>query len=278
VSGTVLDEIKKLLMGQAPAKALRIARDAGVLHVALPELAPMLGFDQGSRYHDLTTDEHTFKALETAAKVDAPLRVRWALLFHDSGKPASAWRGKDGRLHYYAAKRDHITPFGTTHYGVMTEDHEVVGERLWREAAERLNVPRELREDVARLIRNHMVPCNSKIKRTKIARGRIEFGDEFLSDLYLHRMCDLTGKGKANKQHMANVAQAEVVRREMAEHKVPRRIKDLEINGGDAKALGLEGRSIGDALARMLDEVAIDPSAAKMSRDWQLDRLARVMG
>jgi tRNA nucleotidyltransferase/poly(A) polymerase len=66
-SGTVFEEFSKLLMGQAPGKALRIARDTGVLAAAMPELAPMLGHEPGSRYHDLNTDEHTFKALDIAA-------------------------------------------------------------------------------------------------------------------------------------------------------------------------------------------------------------------
>jgi tRNA nucleotidyltransferase/poly(A) polymerase len=269
VSGTVLDEFNRILGGRDVVKALRIARDTGVLARVMPELAPMIGFDQGSRYHDLTTDEHTFKALETAAKVDAPLRVRWALLFHDAGKPESAWVGTDGRKHYYARK-------GSLVDGVLTdptEDHEVVSERLWREAAERLNVPREMREDVARLVLNHMVPCSSKIKRTKVHRARVEFGDGLLSDLYLHRMCDLTGKGKANKSHMANVAAAEVLRKEAQTHGVPRKVGDLEVGGREAKESGLEGAAIGTALRTLLDEVVVDPSGMKMSRDWQAARL-----
>jgi tRNA nucleotidyltransferase (CCA-adding enzyme) len=102
-SGTVYDELSKLLMGQAPAKALRIARDTGVLGNVLPELAPMLGFDQGSRYHDLSTDEHTFKALETAAHVDAPCASAGRCCSTMPASPRSAWVGKDGRTHYYAA-------------------------------------------------------------------------------------------------------------------------------------------------------------------------------
>jgi tRNA nucleotidyltransferase (CCA-adding enzyme) len=270
VSGTVLDEFNRILMGRDAVKALRIARDTGVLARVLPELAAMFGHDAGSRYHDLTTDEHTFKALETAIKVDAPLRVRWALLFHDAGKPATGWVGKDGRTHYYARKD---VPFIDPETESVNVDHQEYSEILWREAAERLNVPKALREDVALLIREHMVPCSSKIKRARIARSRIWWGDEFLSDLYLHRMCDLSGKGKANKAHMANVAQAEIVRREMAEHGVPYRIKDLAVGGADAKAVGLQGRHIGDALKTLLDEVSIDPSVLKLSRDWQVERL-----
>jgi tRNA nucleotidyltransferase (CCA-adding enzyme) len=274
VSGTVYDEFCKLLMGEFPAKALRIAVETGVLSHVMPELAPMIGFGQESRYHDLTTDEHTFKALETAAHVDAPLRVRWALLFHDAGKPETAWRGKDGRLHYYAQDpKDEVIDAFDGHVNV---DHEEYSEILWREAAERMNVPKRLREDVALMVRDHMVPCERPIKPTKIRRWRVKYGDEFLRDLFLHRMCDLSGKGKANAQHMGNIAVAELARKEAVEDGVPATVKDLSINGSDAMLVGLEGRDIGEALAAVLDEVVVDPVEQKLSRDWQMDRLAHI--
>ncbi len=268
VSGTVLDEFSKLLMGQDPAGALRVARDTGVLAVALPDLAPMLGFDQGSRYHDMTTDEHTFTALETAAHVDAPLRVRWALLFHDSGKPETAWVGKDGRKHYYA-KVMQRAPDGAIE--AETEDHEVVGERIWRQAAERLATDRKLRDDVATLVRNHMVPCQ-KFNATKVRRARVKLGDELLRDLYLMRACDLSGKGKnsvnGTQIHIVGRMEAERARCEAAG--VPKSARDLEISGHDVMQLGPEGAEIGWVLANVLDQVVCDPSELKLSREWQL--------
>jgi tRNA nucleotidyltransferase/poly(A) polymerase len=257
-SGTVLDELCKLLMGQDPAGALRIARDTGVLGTLLPELAPMIGFDQGSRYHDLTTDEHVFTALETAAHVDAPLRVRMALLFHDAGKPESAWIGKDGRKHYYA--------------NGDTEDHEIVGARLWDETAARLGAERTLRNDVRTLIENHMVTVSGEVKYTRVARERVRLGDDMLRDLYLHRMCDICGKGKPNKVHLAKMGEMERVRLAAVDAKVPASVKELAINGHDLKDLGADGRKIGDTLRAVLDEVVCQPNEQLRSRDWQLAR------
>ena len=97
-----MGELSKLLLGSEPRKALRLARDTGVLVALLPEFERAIGFDQESRYHDLTVDEHTFAVVQAAADAGAPLRVRLAALFHDLGKPHVAWRGTDGRLHYYA--------------------------------------------------------------------------------------------------------------------------------------------------------------------------------
>ena len=104
-----MGELSKLLLGSQPAKALRLARDTGVLVHLLPEFERAIGFEQESRWHALTVDEHTFEVVQAAADAGFPLRVRLAALFHDLGKPHVAWRGTDGRLHYYA-KRGMLGP------------------------------------------------------------------------------------------------------------------------------------------------------------------------
>jgi tRNA nucleotidyltransferase/poly(A) polymerase len=281
-SATAFEELCKLLMGQNPAKALRLARDVGVLERFLPELSPMLGFDQGSRYHDMTTDEHTFVALETAAHVEAPLRVRLALLFHDSGKPESAWIGKDGRKHYYAKTLTRMLPddgiggelatWKPVEY--TTEDHEAVGARLWREAAARLGVPRRVRDEVNTLIENHMVGCE-KVKPVKVRRARVALGDDMLRDLYLMRACDLSGKGTRNMKFLANIHAMERERSFAQERGVPAAIGDLQINGRDCIERGIYGPAIGEALAAILDEVVCQPDELRRSREWQLERAAR---
>jgi tRNA nucleotidyltransferase (CCA-adding enzyme) len=281
-SGTVIDEMSKILMGNDVGRALRMARDTGVLGSLFPELAPMLGFDQGSRYHDLTTDEHTFKALETAAKVDAPLRVRWALLFHDAGKPESAWIGPDGRLHYYATEKVVVSLDGTESK-VLTEDHEVVSERLWREAAVRVGATKDLREDVATLIRNHMVPVKTKATGVRVRRMRVQFGDDLLRDLLMHRVCDLNGKtAKVTQNHIIHVGKMEALRQEAQESKVPASTKELKIDGGTLIGMGIQpGPGMGQVLKEVLDEVVCQPDDLHQSREWQQDaagRIATAMG
>lgn len=258
-SGTVYEEFSKLLMGEDPSRALEVARDTGVLRAALPELSRMIWHDPNSRYHDLHTCEHTFMAIKTAAKVGAPLRVMWALLFHDSGKPHVEWVGDDGKKHFYAN-------------GEGSEDHEVVSERLWREAAKRMNVPRRMVEDVALLIRHHMVSIRTKGLGVKVRRMRVQFGDDLLRDLFLHRTCDLSGKGvKVSLNHIQHIAKMERLRQEAQAANVPVSVKDLEIGGEDVKHL--PGPARGVVLKAILDEVVCDPSTLKLSRDWQMTRI-----
>jgi hypothetical protein len=103
--------------------------------------------------------------------------VRWALLFHDSGKPAAEWTGPDGRKHYYA----HIAE---DRFGVKyeTPNHETVSERLWRMAANRMNVPKAISKPVATIIKNHMVPTQTRSTSVRVRRMRVQFGDDLLRD------------------------------------------------------------------------------------------------
>ena len=87
---------------RGPRRALRLARDTGVLVALLPEFEPSIGFDQESRYHDLTVDEHTFAVVQAAADARLPLPCGWRRSSTTSASRAVAWRGADGRLHYYA--------------------------------------------------------------------------------------------------------------------------------------------------------------------------------
>ena len=287
-SGTVLGEMSKLLMGDDVGKALRLMRDTGVMEYLFPELKPMIGFDQDSRYHDMTTDEHTFKALDAAAKAGASEWVRWALLFHDAGKPETAWVGEDGRKHYYA-KEFKDTASAPIHNGVRqlrTEDHEVAGERIWRRFCKRANAPKGLRESVATLIREHMLTIQPKNMNVKVRRLRVKFGDELLHDLLMHRTCDLMGKGKISAADVRHVGAQEVARQIAAAAGVPASVKDLKISGHDVNqardhiggSYGLKGETIGEVLRGVLDEVVCQPDELRCSREWQIsasDRLLR---
>ena len=77
----VLDELCKLLP-LVDARELQIF--APILCQVLPELAPMVGYQQHSRHHIYDLMEHTARAVES---VPPQLHLRWAALLHDIGKP-----------------------------------------------------------------------------------------------------------------------------------------------------------------------------------------------
>src|SRR3954464_6258485 len=176
-----MGELSKLLLGAEPARALRLARDTAVLVQALPELERSIGFDQESRYHDLTVDEHTFAVVQATADANRVLPVRLAALFHDAGKPYVAWRGTDGRLHYYAK------------VGYAEHSHEQVSAQLAGDALRRLRYPNALRERVCRIVRYHMFQVG-KGDAVRARRFLAKHGEELAFQLVDHKEADFLGK------------------------------------------------------------------------------------
>jgi tRNA nucleotidyltransferase (CCA-adding enzyme) len=256
-----MGELSKVLLGSEPAWALRLARDTGVLVELLPEFGPAVGFDQESRYHDLTVDEHTFAVVQAAAELGYSLPVRLAALFHDLGKPQTAWRGRDGRLHYYAKP------------GLAEQGHDRVGAELAAGALLRLRYPNKLRQRVVRIVRRHMFqPGKGDALRAR--RFLRRNGDELAFDLIDHKHADLLGKrGTGGEPPPQDEIDALLRFREVVEQERsnPHRLRDLALDGNDLIELGLKpGPQLGRMLHELLDAVVEEP--ALNTRDQLLAR------
>jgi putative nucleotidyltransferase with HDIG domain len=241
-----MGELSKLLLGAHPAKALRIARDTGVLVHLLPEFGRSIGFDQESRYHSLPVDEHTFLVVQAAADRGYSLSVRLAALFHDLGKPHVAWRGTDDRLHYYARP------------GYSRKSHEQVSAELAERALARLRYPNEIRRRVLRIVRLHMLDT----RRSDPVRARrllSRYGQGLVSDLLDHKEADLHGKGEGPSPD--DLQRLELLRRAVArERRSPHRIRDLAVDGNDLIGIGFQpGPALGKALSALLEDVIREP-------------------
>ena len=172
-----MGELSKLLLGREPRKALRLARDTGVLVALLPEFEPAIGFDQETRDHDLTVDEHIFAVVQATADAGMPLRVRLAALFHDLGKPRVGWRGRRTLHSTRDRRRDHAESAPSCDG-----------------ALRRLRYPTELRERVVRIVRFHMFHLGEG-DALEARRLLARHGDELTFDLLDHREADLRGQG-----------------------------------------------------------------------------------
>jgi tRNA nucleotidyltransferase (CCA-adding enzyme) len=243
-----MGEMSKLLLGARPQKALRLARDTGVLAAVLPEFERAIGFDQESRYHELTVDEHIFAVVQAAADAHRPLRVRLAALFHDLGKPHAAWRGSDRRLHFYArgGRRDHAD----------------VSAQLAGTALQRLRYPNDLRDRVVRIVRFHMFELG-KADAVRARRMLARYGDGLTLDLLDHKEADLLGKGGADAPR--DPAEVERLRRfrdlVQRERSSPHRLADLAVDGTDLIELGYTpGPALGRTLEELLQAVVERPS------------------
>jgi tRNA nucleotidyltransferase (CCA-adding enzyme) len=261
-----LGELSKLLLGAAPAKALRLARDTGALVQILPELEPAIGFDQESRYHELPLDEHLFRVVQATADAGARLRVRLAALFHDAGKPESAWRGTDGRLHFYA------------HAELGKRAHEEIGAELVATALTRLRYPVRLAAAVTHIVREHMFDVPKRTLPLRARRFLARHGEDGAYDLLAHKDADLRGKRLVvSGRTLAELETLERFRAAVDEERTSvYRLQHLAVDGDDLIALGWKpSPELGAALASLLHAVIGDPTLN--SRDWLLAEAERLL-
>jgi tRNA nucleotidyltransferase/poly(A) polymerase len=222
-----LGELSKLLLGRRPAKALRLARDTGVLTALLPEFTEAIGLEQDSDRQHLPLDEHVFEVVQAAADAGAPLAVRLAALFHDLGKP-----GSNG-------------------------EHAVRGAQLTAAALERLRYPTALRSYVTRLVGAHAFPLDG-VDELFARRFLREHGDDLAFDLVTHKEADLRGKEVSPTELEAAARLRSLLEQERSR---PHRLADLAIDGSDLIELGFsEGPELGRTLESLLDAVVDDPS------------------
>ncbi|MES2385493.1 MAG: multifunctional CCA addition/repair protein [Pseudomonadota bacterium] len=131
VAERVWQELARGLMEDTPSRMFEVLRSCGALRKLLPEVDRLWGVPQRAEYHpEVDTGVHLMMVLDMAARLQAPLTVRFACLGHDLGKGTTP---------------DHVLP---RHIG-----HEERSARLLKGVCERLRVPtdcRELGEVVAR--------------------------------------------------------------------------------------------------------------------------------
>lgn len=131
VAERVWQELARGLMEQTPSRMLEVLRACGALARILPEVDALWGVPQRAEVHpEVDTGAHLLLVLDMAARLQAPLPVRYACLCHDLGKA--------------------ITPLEDLprHPG-----HELRSVTLLRQMSQRLRAPnpcRELAEVVAR--------------------------------------------------------------------------------------------------------------------------------
>lgn len=134
----VRDEFSKLLLSPDPREGLRLLVETGVADQFLPELSALrLEIDEHHRHKDVY--EHTLTVVEQAMDLEREgpdLTLRLAALLHDIGKPATR----------------RFEPGG----GVSFHHHEMVGARMTRKRLKALRYPKEVVEDVSRLVELHL--------------------------------------------------------------------------------------------------------------------------
>lgn len=129
----VWQELSRGLMEREPSRMLAVLRVCGALARLLPEVDALYGVPQPAEHHpEVDSGVHLEMVLDMAARLDAPLPVRYACLVHDLGKggtPRDQWPR-------------HIA-------------HEARGVKLAHAVAERWRVPTDCRDLGTMVAREH---------------------------------------------------------------------------------------------------------------------------
>lgn len=129
----VWQELTRGLMTDTPSRMFAVLRECGALQRLLPEVDRLWGVPQPALHHpEIDTGVHLMLVLDMAARLRAPLPVRWACLTHDLGKgttPKDQW---------------------PRHIG-----HEARSARLAQALAERLRVSSDCKELADTVAREH---------------------------------------------------------------------------------------------------------------------------
>jgi len=234
----VRDEFIKIIESGNAYGGILLLEETGLLKHIIPELREGIGVGQ-NLHHIYSVWEHLVNSLKYASGKNYSLAVRLASLFHDIGKPRSK-RGEG--LH-------------STFYG-----HEVVGARIVAQIMERLKFPKDITEQVVKLVRYHMFFYNvGEVTESSIRRLMANVGKDNMEDLIKVREADRIGSGRPKAvpyklRHMKYII-------DKVSHD-PISVKMLKINGDELMGeLSIKpGPKVGLILNYLLAEVLDNPA------------------
>ena len=218
----VFEELCKLLLTVTKEELIAFVP---VLTQVLPELFPMVGFEQHSPHHRYDVFTHTAHVVEA---VPGELSLRWAALLHDVGKPAVFTQDADGRGHF--------------------KGHAKVSSELADAILLRLKAPAALRHQVTELIGQHMTKLEPDKKLLRRRLGKL--GKEPLELLLQLQEADMGSKGTGNPPEMAQFGHIRQLLQEIEEENSCLSLKDLAVDG---KALQQAGFPSGPKMGRCLN-------------------------
>ncbi len=221
------EELVKLICGKSFADVLREYSD--VIGVFIPEILPMVGFDQRTKYHSLDAFEHTLAAMERCDETDKILRL--AALFHDIGKPECyTYDGENG--HFYG--------------------HEKRGAEIADDIMCRLKFDNDTRKKVRRLVAEHMMPPHASER--SVRRFMSEHADEDAERALALMRADRLACAPEYRDD-AVLDEVQSIMTELRKRGERISLKTLAVHGDDLLKLGFSGKALGACLDALLSRV-----------------------
>lgn len=237
-------ELTKLALSPHPG-LLKKMYSVGVTKFFLPEFDRAMECGQNNPHHRFNVGEHTLEAMQSFTEKDGLSEkefeyIRLALLFHDLGK--SRCKTTDGE--------------GTDHF----HGHAKTGEKISVEIMRRLKFDNETIKTVSTLVLYH--DAKPDIKPSSVRRLMNKAGTEICRLLFFVQKADIMGQSEYKRQEKLEYLSAlNEVYEQVVRERDPITVRDLAINGGDLKEMGIKpGPVMGDILKQLLELVLEEPS------------------
>ena len=209
----LFNELSRIVMGKYAGRVLE--QYADILKYLIPEIEPCIDFDQHSIHHDFTVWTHICKSVGYAVP---ELPIRFAMLFHDLGKPdccAIDWQGHG-------------------HFKGHGERGRLLAERIMR----RLEFPQQLAGEISWLVYYHdkEIPENRadlkrlldllgaddlrKLIQCSIADSRAKKQDSETADVQRLRASSAALKEILDTGECYNIRQLAITQRELMERRL----------------------------------------------------------
>ena len=220
----VWQELARGLQEDQPSRMFEVLRACGALERILPEVDRLWGVPQRADYHpEVDTGVHNMMVLDMAARLQAPLAVRFACLTHDLGK-------------------------GTTPPDVLPRHlgHELRSADLLKELCNRLRVPNECRELADVVAREHSNIHRSTDSGAAALVRLLERCDAFRKPQRFEQVmlaCESDARGRLGLEEQPYPQRGRLLRALAAARAV-----DTAAIAAQARDQGLEGEQIGQRI------------------------------
>jgi tRNA nucleotidyltransferase (CCA-adding enzyme) len=200
-----------------------------VMATIIPEIAPCIGFNQHSKYHKYDIWEHMAVSVKSAPQI---LHVRLAMFLHDIGKPQTFRLDEQGQGHF--------------------PKHAHVGATIAQKVLKDLKYDNATIKRVSTLVYHHDDEFNCDYDVKKALK---EMGIEAFMELLKVQSADAMAKYDFCRKRLYHIDKVKNACIDIVARGDCVSLKDLGVDGNDLMALGITGKSIGETLEYLLDEV-----------------------
>lgn len=222
-------ELEGILVGNDVERVLR--EYVEIIGVIIPEVLPMVGFEQRTPFHIYDVWEHTIRVV---SGMPADAVSRFAGLFHDIGKPPCFIQGEDGVGHFFG--------------------HPDVSRDMAAEIMGKLKFDNKTRDDVLTLVKWHDLrpAATEKAVRKVIMKITPELFDKWVAI----KRADNGAQSPLLADRQSGISAVAVVGHELMESEEALSLKTLRVNGRDIMSLGvLQGPEVGRIMSALLEDV-----------------------